>query len=274
MAKFNPETRALLKYDIYNPNLDLYLENLIDNMSEEQRKQIPIELIRKCFKKGKPNVSALRFGEAAYLASAIFEIPVYVVFGGTNKEVSVLSENILKKAHKVYAEKASLGGVSEDLHTLAGFVVGDKNVMEALAMVRLASCTDFYKQVIPIIKRKPKATVTRFEEHRSAYRKMVKLMVSYESKKRKIFLDFGFSQPEWYALLFFFDNEKKGFAFYGETFKFAIASSVTNMRKALSSLVKKGILSTRGGSKRRTYILTSKGEKAMMEIFEKVIMDY
>jgi hypothetical protein len=274
MSHFIPEARGLLKYDIYNPNLDLYLETMLTHMTPAQRDLIPTELIRKAFKNGKPNVSGLRFGEAVFIASAVFQIPVYVVFGGSDSEHSVLAENILKKAHKVFSEKGSLADLSQDVHTLGGFVVGDKNVMESLAMMRLASCTDFYKQVIPVLRRRIKSTVARFEEHRAAYRKLVKLMVSYESKKRRIFLEFGFSQPEWYALLYFFDNEKKGYAFYGETFKFAIASSVTNMRKALTTLVQKGLLSTRGGSKRRTYIMTSKGERAMMDIFEKIILDY
>jgi hypothetical protein len=274
MAHFNVGNRGLLKYDIYNPNLDMYLEEFLNTMSQEKRDKIPTELIRKCFKKGKANVSALRFGEAAFIASTVFDIPVYVVFGGKDKDAGIMAEDVLSQARKVYTAKGSITSLAEKIHTLAGFVVGDKNIVESLAMIRLAACTDYYKQVIPVMRRKARMAPARFEEHRTAYRKMVKLMMNYESKKKKIYLDYGFTSAEWYCMLFYFDVDKKGNAFYGETFRFAVAASQDNMRKALTTLTRRGMLTTRGGAKIRTYTLSAKGENAMLEIFEKIVMDY
>lgn len=274
MGYVSPAIKGFLKYDIFNPNLDMFVDVLLAEMTPAQRIEIPPDLMIKAFKKGKPKASALRIGEKMYLLSVAFGIDTFIAVAGSKNGKDLASIESLKSALKASKGKKPVLEYAEELVAMCGFVLSSKQVMESLAFTSLVSVTDIYKQVIPAVRRVPREKQTQFEEHRKALKALVKMFGHYEANKKRIPMDFGFSTAEWYAMLFFFDGEKKGTAFYNETFRYALAASRTNLKKALTRLTLDGFLIARGATHRRVYSLSAKGDKYLLDIFQKLILNY
>lgn len=274
MSTILPAKGGILKYDIFNPNLDMLVDMLLSEMTSAQRAEVPPDLMIKAFKKGKPKANSLRLGEKLFLLSAAFGLQSFIVVSGENNGKDLASPETLKTAIKASKGKKPILDFAEDMLAMTGFVVGDKEVIEALTFMRLISVNDIYRQVIPAVRRVPREKQTQFEEHRKSVRGIVKMFAQYEANKKRIPMDFGFATPEWYAMLFFFDGEKKGTDFYNETFRYAQAASRTNMQMALTRLTRDGYLIARGGTHKRVYSLSAKGDKAILDIFQKLILNY
>lgn len=252
----------------------MVLDMLLTEMSTSQRLEVPTELMIKAFKKGKPNAAGLRMGEKMYLLSVVFGRRVHIVVSGGENDKDLVSQEMLKAALKASKGKKPILEFAEEMFAVGGFVLGDKNVIESMAFMNLVSVTDIYKQVIPAVRRVPREKQTSFEEHRKALRTLVKMFMNYEANKKRISLDFKFATPEWYAMLYFFDGERKGTEFYNETFRYAHAASRTNMQIALKRLTDDGYLIARGHTHKRVYSLSSKGEKAVLDIFQRLVINY
>lgn len=267
--------KGIIRYDVYNPNLDIMLTELVQEMTEVQRINLPKDITNKLFRRGNLSIGNLRINEKMYLLSSVFKRQVAIVVSGKPDSQEGVNPVDFTKMLKASKGKASTLEVAEELYTEGVFVIGDKDLMESIGFSRLICCTDIWRTVIPAVRRKPKlGKITKFEEHRRAFKSIVAMYGNYESNKRRITMDFGFSMPEWYAMLHFYDSEKKGTSFYADRFKLSLAASRSNMKNALTRLVRDGYLSARGGTLKRLYTLTAKGEEAMLNIFDKIVLNY
>lgn len=265
--------KGLMRYELYNENFSRWFNILIEGITAQQQNMIPKDLAKRLYDRSK---NPLQFHQQMYLISAVFGIPVVVLIGSKGEDGEGVKIPDLKEMLKTMKGKGkSTYEQAEQMFADFHFAVAGQDMIQGAMFTRLICATDIYKSVIPAVKRKTLGgKAAKFEEHRSALRFMIRMFTSYESNKKRISTDYGFSMAEWYALLFFYGEEKKGTTFYRETFKYAHAASQSLMKNALTRLVRDGYLTARGATHSRMYTTTAKGDDAILHIMDKLILNF
>lgn len=263
--------KTLRNLDIYAPNFDYMLLQKINNMTPDQRELIPPELKFKIFKKKEASVDNMNFTEKMYLLSVCFKQTVIIA---TMDEDANISAKEFKNV--IEAQKGNLKNVDilEAMHVKGLFVQSDKELMRAWQYMNHLQGTDIYDLIKGAHPREASKRELKFKNYQRNIAGVVRAFANYESKKKDVLINFQISVPKLYALLYFYDGEKKGSDFYNIAFKHAYTSNRGDLSSALAELYQNGYLDRRGARKNMRYSITSRGIEFLIRILNKLIYNY
>lgn len=259
-----------LRFDILNENLDLYFADNAAKLNEEQIGGLP-ELIKfKLFRSrnsfNEKNTSKLTLLQKLYVLIKSCKKKWYIVVEDEENGLSIEDFNVFKKSIK----KRELTITNSERLQLSGdFILGSKELMESLAFLNYLSVSNAYKFAI-----KGKNLKSDFVEFKKTASYFTKLLIFYESNKKKMVMQKGFKMPEFYTLLYFYDGvKKKGADVYNIVFKHAYNSSKSQINTGLTRLHHKGYLTKFGSVRHTEYSITPLGIEAVNEILSKYVLD-
>lgn len=270
----NRQLSDTLTYDIVSENFDLYFHNLLSGMTEQQRDSVDGKLARKVFKGKTLRVDKLTFPERAYILGSVFKRPLFVLIGNEGDAAEALSPSLFQAAANAYKGKdGAMGELAADVVDNGNFIIGTRELLDHLSMLRLVCATDIYRLVLPLQKRKLKPSANVAEFH-AALKYNIRYLSHYEGQKKRMETDYGITLSEWYALLHYYSGEKSGSSFYKEAYLNAVQCNRTTKKKALTRLTMDGYLFRRGKTNKVQYSISPKGQDTVIKIFDRLVFNF
>lgn len=260
-----------LRFDILNENFDYYFSDNASKLNEEQIDDLPGFLKFKLFRSrnsfNENNTSKLTLLQKLYVLTKSCKKKWYIVIEDEDKGLSIEDFNVFKKSIK---KRELTITDSERLQLSGDFVLGSKELMESLAHINYLSVSSAYKFAI-----KGKNLKSDFVEFKKNALYFTRLLMFYESNKKKMVIQKGFKMPEFYTLLYFYDGvKKKGADVYNTVFKNAYNSSKSQINTGLTRLHNKGYLTKYGSVRHTEYSITPLGVEAVNLILSKYVLDF
>lgn len=264
-------SKTLRNLDVYVPHFDLILLELLNNMTAEQQELVPAELKFKIFKKKEASVEKMNVIEKMYLLSVCFKRAI--VFSTFDPEKGISAKEF-KSA--IDAQRGNLNNseLLEQMKIPGLFVHSDKELMRSWQYMNHIQCSDIYELVKGAHPREMTKRETKYKLYQRNLSGVLRTFCNYESHKKDVIINFGISVPKLYALLYFYDGEKKGSDFYTIAFKHAYTSNRGDLGGALAELFQTGYLTRRGARKNMRYSITSKGIELLTRVMNKLIYNY
>ena len=263
--------KTLRNLDIYVPEFDYQLLCKIDNMTPEQKEQLPTELAFKIFKLGTASVEKLTFTEKMYILSVCFKQDIIIV---TQDSETGIGPKDFRDAVSAQRGKIKNGELLKNMQIPTLFVQGDKELMRALLYMNHIQCSEIFNIIRSANPRNKSKRELKFEGYQRALTNLIRMLTHYEGTKKNVIVNFNLSVPKLYALMYFFDGEKRGKDFYTVAFKHAYTSNRSDLGGALAELYQSGHLSRRGNRNTMRYAITSKGIELLTRILNKLIYNY
>lgn len=263
--------KTLRNLDIYVPNFDFHINELLKTITPSQMEMIPPELKIKMFKKNNAVIDKLNFTEKLYLLSVCFKQTVIIATQASEGGIDAKSFNSAINAQKGKIKNSQL---LADMKIPGIFVQGDRELMRALNYMNQAQCSEIYDLVREA---NPKNISKREEKHRQFQRaqsNIFRMLAHYEGQKKDVLMNYGLNAPKLYALLYLFSGEKFGKDFYNVDFKHAFTSNRADLAGALLDLHSSGHLNRRGRRNELKYSITAKGIELATKLINKLIYNY
>lgn len=257
--------------DIYVPNFDIMLLDRINIMTPDQRELIPPELKFKIFKKKEASVAQMNFTEKMYLLSVCFKQTIVISTFNEDTGIGVKDFNLALQAYKGKVKNKEL---LENMQLPALFVQSDKELMKAWQYMNHVQCSEIYELVKGSHPREMSKKESKYKTFHRNFSGLMRTIYNFESQKKDVLINFGLTLPKLYALLYFYDGEKKGVDFYRVAFKHAYTSNRGDMCLGMAELYQTGHLFRRGANKTMTYSITSKGIELLTRVMNKLIYNY
>lgn len=257
------------KWELENPNFDHYVKALFSEMTEAQRSMLPPDLSYKVGKGSKYSTSMLTFVQKLWILSTIY-----------NKRVSLIIEdekgipvNAFKKILQAQHGKIATRELVDEFRHAGAFFLGDHDLMSWFEYANMVCATPMYKLMTGYkadLKDRSKVQV-RHQRIQEATYGMLKMLVHYEGNKKRMSSDYDVTMPEWYALMFFYEQEST-MAKFQETFKYAYISNTKDLYGAITKLKRKDMIGSRGTSKRYfKYYITPKGKEMVIRLMTRIV---
>lgn len=261
------------KNELYDRNL----ENLLENITPEQKKQIPNQLLVKIFKNKAASVNTLSEQQKDYIYYFLFNKRIYKIVEDNERGMNI--EEFIK-ARDTYSRNRqakkmlTVPDATGDMHFYGMFILGTKDLVDAMSYFWIVSHMPTFKLLSEVRKTAKRIKNSKMEQVKHHTINLVRMISNYEAVKKRIPMEYSLTMPEWYMLMFFYDGEKKGSTGYREKYIYAYSASKNNLAGALVRLTKDGFLDRRGKAGRATYSLTPKGKDIVDKILLKVILNY
>lgn len=257
------------KYDFSCENFDEYLLSVLDRATPDQIDLIPTDLYNRIHRAGKWVISEkMTYAEKAYIIHAITKQKIFIVVEPTDG----LVPESPKEQKKIAKGKISLADLAKGMHEHGGFVLGNRELVDTLSYFRWASVTKVYRLTQEM---KKKGTGVRNKKRafwNLAMRDILGRLVSFEASKRKALTKHKIELREYYALIYFYIKEGEAADFL-DAFKSAMFVNNMTMRRAVYSLVARGLITRRGRKPRYTYSISASGQEIVDKIVEEFFLD-
>lgn len=263
--------KTLRNLDIYVPNFDDMLLRRLNSSTPEQRELIPAELKFKIFKKKDASVDQMNFTEKMYLLSVCFKQSIII---STLDEDAGISAKEFKNAIETQKGNINNRELLNNMQIPALFVQSDKELMRAWQYMNYVQCSEIYELIKAAHPREASKRETKYKTYQRNLAGVLRTIFNYESQKKDVIINFGLTAPKLYALLYFYDGEKKGADFYKVAFKHAYNSNRGDLSQAMAALHTDGYLIGRGARTNRRYAITSKGIELLTRVMNKLIYNY
>lgn len=258
-----------LKFDIQDENFNAYFEKVSENMSAEQKAQLPQELQHKLFiKRGVYNMkSTKRIG---------FLGKIFILFAAMKKRVFVIIEDDNGMDIQTFRKyKSNARGNNEYTMTEAGkmimhcaFVLGSPELMNSIGHLNGISSSPAYNYLIGA-----KNHLTRVGQFSAERDYINRFLNCYESNKKRWIKEFGVSMSDFLILTYLYDGrEVQASYLHNSAFKSAYQGAGSKIRTALSSLRIRGLIIRRGEGKESRTLITIEGKLVVDKILNKYVL--
>ncbi len=250
------------KYDIVSEEMQLYFDDLVANMTESERKEIPRDLFFRV-KKGKTN-----FIEKIALMWKVFKKDCYIVIkneedGMTAKDFE-LNRRQLK--HDNYGEDAVRDYVAK-----GGFVLGADSICLGLHYEALLSSSPMYRYVSQMRGLQSNELAGKRKE----LLEFSKMAINYESSKKAMLRQQDLTIAEWLILVYFSDGTQKTGAALYTTLKFdAFGAGKSRVLAGLKKLTFNGHLQKSGKTCAALYKISQRGMDKYYTCLTQYVFNY
>ncbi len=256
------------KCDLKVDNLNEYFAFQMKLMTLGQKENIPPELINKVFRQdGRITTKNLNFLQQMYLLSKGMGKDIYVLIKDQYKDVGITEFSHLSKTgvNREYSLEDAENLVAKGMIVLSG-----KELIEWATFMNGLSTSSAYNYALKV----KNTHSSKLPEKMKELTYLVKILMNYESNKRRIVTHKGISVPELYVLYYLFDEKEKGAPeSYTTIFKDAYNSSKNQMLRAFKKLSESGHIQTYGKARATTYKITAIGKTAIAEMLQKYVLD-
>lgn len=258
----------LKELDFKEINFDHYLQMKLRDLPPDVMALVPPLLRQRIFRKKVITLVNVTIAEKLYLITEVLQKKWYVIIDGSGENglpINTLHRAMLNKRYKrpIYDTARSL--VDDGL-----YIMGDKSLIESLSYTRLANSTYVYKTAIPAALRRDEPN-SQYKEHRKAYKGLVSMFARYEMSKGVIHDNFLLGVPEWCTMLYLSlveEGERVGLV---TAYRGAVGVKEATLIRALTKLMKKGLIECRGRGHKRLYSLTARGDLVILQIMQDII---
>ena len=262
------------KWGYFNPHFDSWFLELLTNITPEQKERLPLDLLRTLDKGAAHALKSLNIIRKQYILAVAFKKATITIM---EDEQNGLGIKDWIQLHKTYRGKGNIGEMVDTCRLHGAFFLGNHDLMKFLSYVNFVHSNNLYLLGTGIAEM-PKGRTkldNRIKKIHELIGSLSELLIHYEGNKKRMKLEYDIDQPEWYALMYFYRHiEKRSREFIHETFIYAQASSIANLKNALTNLKQKKLLDFRGGSKDRRYFLTLSGRELYEKIVNRIVLGF
>lgn len=255
------------KFDIQIDNFSSYFVDAIENMTEEQRNNLPPELLTKLFKiNGEPTQRKLHFLQELYILSQGLEKKIFVVVqdGENGLGISDYEKFAKEQKRRKYSVDAA-----EHLMARGAMVLGNKELIDWISYLNLVSISPAYKYAVSL--KNIKSPQVREINREFSY--FCNLLLNYEGNKKRIIRHDGITIPELYVLYYLADSrEKRSTPAYIDVYRNSVNASRKQILHAFKTLTTKGLVESYGKARATTYKITMKGKERLYRIIHKYMI--
>lgn len=253
-----------LKFDIQVDNFNGLFTLAVSQMTTEQKRNLPPEILAKLFKiSGQPSQKKLNFLQQLYVLCQGGGKEVYVVVGDEEKGIGIADFEKFKreqKRHKISQEAA-------DYYLSKGvMVLGNRELMDWLSYLNSVSISPAYKYALSL----KNVKAPKIKEVNKEFSYFCNLIMTYEGNKKRIVRQEGITIPELYILLYLSDGkEKRATASYVEVYRNSVNASRKQLLEAFKKLVMLGYAESFGKARATNYRISAKGKEKLYGIIHK-----
>ena len=253
------------KFEVRNERFDEYCALYFKNLSEEQKKLLPYELVRKLHLPHR-----LSFAQKIYIASVAFETEVFIVMRPFGK-MGIPNEEDIEWLSECDETIASC----EQLLDTIGFVLSTKDVASVYAKAHRMAVSPAVRYILKSQAkgRKIKGDLERFDEN-TAF--VGNLVLNFCCMVKKMVLDHDISVAEFYALVYLQDGKEKHVYPLQQRAQYAFGGSKRSLSTAFPKLAHKGLAERINHRYRRfvKYKISTKGLAKFNELISKYITNF
>lgn len=272
-----PTNTTIQAWGFKNAEYDLYIIDLVKNMTKDQQKLIPEQIFKKIYRGKDIDVDQLNDAQKDYLVSVVFGKKIIKLVEDPNSQMSMEDYLTAKAAYlRNTRRKINATDVAEKLIVNGYFSLVPTDIMWCHMYWAIINHSPTYKLLLKArvnLKRKSKGQ-NKFEEAKFAATQIAKMISNYEATKKKFTMDHQINMSEWYLLLWLYDGEKLGSVSYNSYYLYAYHSNRVSLITGLGRLTNDGYIIKRGGKRSPMYSLTAKGKELVDQVIMNVILNY
>lgn len=259
------------KYDFYSENFENYFKDKIAGITPAQKQKLPDSLLYKLFKGAKVAPAMLSFKEKVYILNTCFDANVVIHVNDPEME---FSDQDIKAIQKTQNGKMTNTELLAQPKIRAGFVMGDRNLFQAMTYLNHAYTSQIYTLLRKVRTEERSVKDKNYARGRQVVEGVSDLILKYEQYKKRLIMQYNLSPQQLYALLYFSAGEKLGKDFIQRDFRYAFNASARMLSGSIKSLVDSGHLNRRGKTTHFQYTLTAKGQDLLNKVISKVIDNF
>lgn len=258
---------------LHNENFDRFVMEAIDNMTIDQKEQIPMDLRPVLQDGGRDALSKMTLETILFLLNVVLGKKLAIVISDTGG-LDVASFIKLFDGHR---DNAHMDQAMEVLGDDKVFVLGSYDLVGMLEYYNMICAGPTYKALLDYksgIGKKGK-TMQQREQQQNAFHKIVKLLAHYEYYRGRL-KEYGLQPAEWFLLMVLSYQEINprellaGWAERGQSF------DKRYLRHSLSRLVKMGLVQRHGVVNRNgiNYYLTPAGRHMLNRVIDQLVLSF
>lgn len=261
---------AVTKIDISNENLDLYFLKQVQQLTNEQRSEIPYDILRKIYKTNTGefnNISKLAFLEKLYVLSLMnrrWFLLIEKEDGKTVEEFTALQKSYKKK-------KPDPEALIEVLIENEAFVVSGKEMIETVVPLNSGSRYPLYNY---LVKAKNYKFGNDIKDENRAMAYICRFVSNYEQIKKRLTNDHHLSVQEWVVLIYVYAYEEVvSSKIHKEIYRHSYTSSQRTIKQAFGSLKDRGLVQKLGSTRNAKLRITELGYSLVNKIMNKYLLN-
>lgn len=250
--------------DVQVANLDLYLGSLIEDITVDQRRKIPLEISFKLFgSNSKNSLSKLTFFEKWFMLFRVFDKEIYFFVRDVENGMTSQDFEFIKDRVKPDIETAKL------LVSKGDFVLSNNEFSDALFYTAKTAISSAYNYAISLKNKKK----WRVGDSTRKLRFFINLIFQYEANKKIMLRQNDTALAGMYILQYLYDGQYKSSTdLYDGIFKGAPGCSRRTFMDAFRKMKHSGYIQMSGTDKTAVYSITILGKNFLHELILKYVV--
>lgn len=262
---------ANLNFDIDSVNFDTFFEKEVSAMTENQKEQLPQNLLIKIFTRGH-TVNSKGTYKLGFLAK------LFILFKALKKRCIIIVEDeengLTEEEYFKWKKATAKQNYSEvnagKLITSASFVLGNKELCEAYHRLNGLSGSSAYKYLTNTKNK----DYTKPAQWLASMNYVNRFLTHYEANRKRITLNTGLTMADWLVLIHLYHgNLVPSSPIYKEWYRFSFNSSASKIKMAFSLLKQRGYVEKVGVSKAAKIRITALGKDKVNEVLKKYVVN-
>lgn len=257
------------KYDVIHENFDGFFEQRARHLTEPQKNSLPRKLMVKLFRRGGRITTNMNSNKLTVLEK------IFVLFKAFKSRWFIVVEDESGGGYEEWVEfkkqtkKKELSETNANRNILEGhFFLANKELSDAFSYVNEICTSLAYGYLIGA---KNSKGIAQWRKERQY---IARFIVNYEAQKKRITVNMGITLPEWYVLVYIYnDKEVQSSSLHKDIFKYSFGSSATQIKRAVVALQDKGMVVKTGKTKGSTIKITAQGSDYVNQIMSKYIIN-
>jgi len=258
-------------YKLENENFDLYVNNEVKKLSEDERKSLPTKLMLKiCNRSGRFLArNKLSFFEKIFTLWKARGKRFYIVIEDEEQGMSLSDfEKYRSNELKNKVDREELGSPYEQAKLEGFFVLGTKELCDTFSYMNKTTCSPMYNYLVKA-KNFPPSKISQYKQEVNY---IVRFLWTYESIKKKLNTSLRLNMPELLILMYLYEGKTMVSSdIHKKVFRYCYQSSVTKIKVSFGTLQNMGMITKIGFKRNAKLSITELGKEKVNQVLNAVV---
>lgn len=255
-------------------NFDHFFVKLLPQITSERRAELPLDISMKIFRRNESPKDNNKLGFVAkmFVLCKALRKRWFIVVEDDESGISV--EKFIELREKSKKGFTGYDELSERIICEGTFVLADKELVEALSALNVASMSPMYNY---LVKSKNSKIKNEVKEQKKGYSYLCRFLANYKHIEKRMLNDNSTMMPEWLVLIHLYANqgtEVVSSTIHKDVFKNAYHSSPAKIKKAFGVLQEKKYIDKIGERKGTKFKINPMGVSFVNGILDRYAMNF